>query len=145
VSDAGGSIAATRGVGVADIATQGLTMRVARNWSSSCARLTIGRRSCGVTWLVAAACAGVWATPAPAADRPIACDNFCNPVAADRLDTQRGQGFETSVILWDELNRRRAAPPPPPPPAGNQGPMDSSIVRLGPIAVPNAVLIGAGR
>jgi hypothetical protein len=107
-------------------------------------RAEVGCHRARAVWLVVAACTWVWTTPASAADGPIACDIFCHPEASPRLDAQRGQGFETGVILWDELNRRGAAPPPPPP-ASNLGPAEPSAVRVGPVATPAVVLIGTGR
>jgi hypothetical protein len=102
-------------------------------------------RRARAAWIVTVLCAAwpLWAGSALAGERNAVCDGFCDPLATHQLDRQRGQGFETSVILWDELNRRQSAPPPLP--TGNQGTTDSTTIRLGPIAAPTAVLTGAGR
>ena len=96
-------------------------------------------------WIIAALCAA-WSLlsshSALAEERTAPCDGFCDPVAPRQLDRQRGQGLETSVILWDELNRHQTAPPPP---TSNQGSVDVASVRVGPVAAPNIVLTGAGR
>jgi hypothetical protein len=94
-------------------------------------------------WIIAALCAA-WSVLAPhSALAEVPCDGLRDPVAARQLDRQRGQGLETSVILWDELNRHQTAPPPPP--TSSQGPVDVASVRVGPVAAPNIVLTGAGR
>jgi hypothetical protein len=103
-------------------------------------------RRARAAWMVVALCAAwplLLAGSASAGEGSPACDGFCDPLATRQLDKQRGQGFETSVILWDEFNRRQSAPPPPP--TGNQGTTDSATVRLGSVAAPMAVLTGAGR
>lgn len=121
-------------------------MRTDRNLRMSAREVEDRVRRARAAWIVAALCAAwslFWVGSASADERNAACEGFCDPLATRQLDGQRGQGFETSVILWDELNRRQAAPPPPP--TSNQGTTDAATVRLGPIAAPTVVLTGAGR
>jgi hypothetical protein len=120
-------------------------MRTDRDLQMSAVEVEDRARRARAALIVMALCAAwplLWAGSALAGERNAACDGFCDPLATHQLDKQRGQGFETSVILWDELNRRQAAPPPP---TGNQGTTDSATVRLGPVAAPTIVLTGAGR
>jgi hypothetical protein len=127
-------------------AVEGTTMRTDKDLQMSAVEVEDRARHARAASIVAALCAAwplLLAGSALAEERNAACDGFCDPIAAHQLDNQRGQGFETSVILWDELHRRQAAPPPPP--AGNQGTTDSATVRLGPVAAPTIVLTGAGR
>jgi hypothetical protein len=63
-------------------------------------------------------------------------------VPSAQLDTQRGQGFETAIILWDELNRRRTVPPPP---TGNQSATECAMVNRGAAIAPSVILIGTGH
>jgi len=100
------------------------------------------RRRTRTAWIVAALCAAwpsLWAGAAQAEGRAAPCDDFCNPVAAVQLDKQRG-GYETSVILWDELNRRPPAPPPP-----TSSSPAAATLRTGTAAAPTVVLVGLGR
>jgi hypothetical protein len=125
---------------------EGWASRMDRDLQMSAVKVEDRVRRARATWLVAALCAAwplLLAGSASAGERNPGCDGFCEPLATRQLDMQRGQGFETSVILWDELNRRQSAPPPPP--TGNQGATDSTTVRMGPVAPPMVVLTGAGR
>jgi hypothetical protein len=118
-------------------------MRREMDWRMS--RVEDERRRALAAWIIAALCAAwpcLWASSAQAEGRAAPCDSFCNPVAAVQLTKQRG-GYETSVILWDELNRRPAVPPPPT--SGSNLGSDAATVRVGPVAAPNVVLVGVGR
>jgi hypothetical protein len=126
-------------------AVEGTTMRLNGKLRMSTGKIEHEHQP-SAAWIFAALCAA-WSLLSPhsalAEERTVPCDGFCDPVATRQLDRQRGQGLETSVILWDELNRHQTAPPPPP--TSSQGPVDVASVRVGPVAAPNIVLTGAGR
>jgi hypothetical protein len=124
---------------------EGLMIRADRSvWASTNrAEGSQGRRRGALAVSLAVAiCGGLATSPAWAGERGAPCEGFCNPVPSVRLDQQRGQGFETAVILWDELNRRGTVPPPP---AGNQATPDSAIVNRGTAIAPSVILIGTGH
>jgi hypothetical protein len=101
------------------------------------------RRHCALAVSIAlAACGWLWVSPVSASERGAPCEGFCNPVSPGQLDKQRGQGLETAVILWDELNRRQAVPPPP---TNNQGMPESAAVNRSTAIAPSVILIGTGH
>jgi hypothetical protein len=100
------------------------------------------RRACGpVASIAVVICCWLWASPASSSERSAPCEGFCNPVSLGQLDKQRGQGLETAVILWDELNRRQAVPPP----TNNQGMPESAAVNRSAAIAPSVILIGTGH